>query len=53
MEEKDRLIIVELKKRSSVTLPTVFDGDYFEEHHDLYYSDCKPDLINNTSSIKQ
>jgi len=50
MEEKDKMIIVELKKRSSVTLPTVFDDDYFKEHHTLYYSDCKPDLMNNTSS---
>ena len=50
MEEKNKLIIVELKKRSSVTLPTVFDEDYFKEDHILHYSDCKSDLMNNMSS---
>lgn len=50
MEEKNKMIIVELKKRSSVTLPTVFDEDYFKEQHTLHYSDCKSDLMNNISS---
>ena len=50
MEEKGKLIIVELKNRSGVTLPTIFDGDYFNEHHTLYYSDCKSDFMNNISS---
>lgn len=50
MEEKNEMIIVELKKRSSVTLPTVFDEDYFKEQHTLHYSDCKPDLMDNTYS---
>lgn len=53
MEEKDKMIIVELKKRSSVTLPTVFDDDYFKEHHNLYCSDCKPDLMNNRLVLKE
>lgn len=45
MEEKNKMIIVELKKRSSVTLPTVFDEDCFKEQHILYYSDCKSDMV--------
>ena len=44
------MIIVKLKERSSVVLPMMLDGDYFKEHHNLYCSDCKPDLMNNTSS---
>ena len=46
------MIIVKLKERSSVTLPTVFNDDYFKEHHTLYYSDCKSNLMNNTLALK-
>lgn len=52
MEEKNNeLIIVELKKPSSIILPTIFEGDYFKEYHSLYYSDCKQDLMNNHKAV--
>ena len=51
--EENKMIIVKLKERSSVVLPMMLDGDYFKEHHNLYCSDCKPDLMNNRLVLKE
>ena len=51
--DRGKIIAGKLRKTSTFVIPTMFDGDYFKEYHNLQYNDCKSDSMNDTVVLKE